>query len=195
MPKDKNFDLYCSVAEHMFDNMESPIEKAFCGAFLLELLDINNIAREIECEEDAFFVEPRKINICAQYVVDDKYRVDFCVTVNPFSDIDIYDHLRKREKNQRVPFIFDVCKPFKIFVELDGHEFHEKTKEQVDYRNERDAYLQNFGFVYHISGRQITSDCKKTVQGFFDFIQEVGNKVFMERRKIWRSVLQTQKNF
>jgi very-short-patch-repair endonuclease len=46
--------------------------------------------------------------------------------------------------------------PAKIAVELDGHEFHEKTKEQVARRNMRDRDLQAAGWtVLHFSGSEI----------------------------------------
>jgi very-short-patch-repair endonuclease len=44
----------------------------------------------------------------------------------------------------------------KIAVELDGHDFHEKTKEQVTYRNMRDRDLQAAGWtVLHFSGSEL----------------------------------------
>lgn len=45
---------------------------------------------------------------------------------------------------------------FKIAVELDGHDFHERTKEQVAHRNMRDRKLQADGWtVLHISGSEL----------------------------------------
>lgn len=45
---------------------------------------------------------------------------------------------------------------YKLAIECDGHEFHEKTKEQVEYRNERDLELKKHGIdVLHFSGSQI----------------------------------------
>jgi hypothetical protein len=42
-------------------------------------------------------------------------------------------------------------------VELDGHSFHEKTREQVAYRNQRDRALQQAGWtVYHYSWKEMT---------------------------------------
>lgn len=44
----------------------------------------------------------------------------------------------------------------KIGIELDGHEFHEKTKEQVSYRNRRDRLLQQQGWrIFHVSGSEL----------------------------------------
>lgn len=47
----------------------------------------------------------------------------------------------------------------KIAVEIDGHAFHEKTKEQVTYRNRRDRDLQLAGWtVLHFSGSELFRD-------------------------------------
>lgn len=50
----------------------------------------------------------------------------------------------------------------KIAVEVDGHEFHEKTREQVAHRNRRDRDLQTDGWkVFHFSGAEIVRDPKR----------------------------------
>jgi hypothetical protein len=47
----------------------------------------------------------------------------------------------------------------KIAVEIDGHDFHERTKEQVAYRNQRDRDLQAGGWtVLHFSGTEVNRD-------------------------------------
>jgi hypothetical protein len=44
----------------------------------------------------------------------------------------------------------------KIGVELDGHDFHERTKQQVNHRNRRDRILQRSGWqVFHFSGSEL----------------------------------------
>lgn len=49
-----------------------------------------------------------------------------------------------------------------IVVECDGHEFHEKTKEQAAKDKARDRYLQEWGFkVYHFTGSEIWRDAIK----------------------------------
>jgi very-short-patch-repair endonuclease len=46
----------------------------------------------------------------------------------------------------------------KIAVEVDGHAFHEKTREQVAYRNQRDRALQQAGWiVLHFSWSEMTT--------------------------------------
>jgi hypothetical protein len=52
-----------------------------------------------------------------------------------------------------------------LAVELDGHDYHEKTKEQVTYRNVRDRDLQMAGWqVFHISGSELVRDPERAVR-------------------------------
>ena len=46
-----------------------------------------------------------------------------------------------------------------IIIELDGHEFHEKTKDQAARDKKRDRVLQRSGYkVYHFTGSEIWND-------------------------------------
>lgn len=55
-----------------------------------------------------------------------------------------------------------------IGVELDGHDFHEKTKEQVTSRNRRDRALQQDGWrIYHISGSELHRNGFEAVQEIY----------------------------
>jgi very-short-patch-repair endonuclease len=47
----------------------------------------------------------------------------------------------------------------RMIVECDGHEFHEKTKEQAQRDKERDRKLQSLGFrVYRYTGSELYAD-------------------------------------
>lgn len=47
----------------------------------------------------------------------------------------------------------------KVAIELDGHDFHERTREQVDRRNYRDRRLLEEGWlVLHFSGSEFNRD-------------------------------------
>jgi very-short-patch-repair endonuclease len=47
----------------------------------------------------------------------------------------------------------------KMIVECDGHDFHEKTKEQARHDKERDRNLQSLGyFVYRYTGSELYAD-------------------------------------
>lgn len=52
----------------------------------------------------------------------------------------------------------------RIAVELDGHEFHERTREQVEDRNRRDRTLASNGWeVLHFAGRELLRDPERVV--------------------------------
>lgn len=55
--------------------------------------------------------------------------------------------------------------PGMLAVELDGHQFHERTREQVEYRNRRDRDLGTDGwFVMHFSGSEVARDPQRVVR-------------------------------
>ena len=79
--------------------------------------------------------------------------------------------------NYRLDFAL-VDKPHNVYVaiELDGHEFHERTPEQVDRRNQRDADLQSAGWVVlHFSGRQILGDPFQCINNVYDAVIDCVN--------------------
>lgn len=52
-----------------------------------------------------------------------------------------------------------------LAVELDGHEFHERTKEQVIERDQRDRDFQNAGWrLFHFSGSELVKDPERCVR-------------------------------
>lgn len=62
------------------------------------------------------------------------------------------------------PAAMDTWNDIPLLVEVDGHAFHEKTKEQVTYRNERDRALQVAGYdVLHFSYSEVTQHPAKCV--------------------------------
>lgn len=87
------------------------------------------------------------IALAPQVTVDcgsDRYRLDFQVVLT-----DPNNALGQAARRHRIEFP-------KIGVELDGHEFHERTKEQVQLRDRRDRALQIDGWsVFHISGSEL----------------------------------------
>lgn len=65
----------------------------------------------------------------------------------------------------------------RIAVELDGHDFHERTKEQVTYRNQRDRALQAAHWrVLHFSGSEFHKNPLACVQSTYD----VGYQTFLD---------------
>lgn len=70
----------------------------------------------------------------------------------------------------------------KLVVECDGHEFHEKTVEQVNRDNERDYYLNMAGCdVLHFSGSEIYNAPIPCGQKIYRYIQsKVGEWILKE---------------
>lgn len=62
-----------------------------------------------------------------------------------------------------------------IVIECDGHDFHEKTKEQAARDKKRDRYLQSMGFkVFRFSGSEIWKDpftCAQEIVAEFEFAE------------------------
>lgn len=86
----------------------------------------------------------RALNLVEQYQVEigsDRFRLDFAILPADPLIQQFAEHLGY---------------PMKVAVELDGHEFHERTKEQVTIRDRRDRILQVDGWkVLHVSGSEL----------------------------------------
>lgn len=58
-----------------------------------------------------------------------------------------------------------------IVIECDGHDFHEKTKEQAQHDKERDRFLQMEGYpVYRFTGSEIFNNPLKVLKEIEDII-------------------------
>lgn len=65
-----------------------------------------------------------------------------------------------------------------IAVEVDGHEFHERTPEQVAYRDRRDRLLQFAGWqVFHFSFKEFTANPKQCVSDVMAYARDQRNEV------------------
>jgi very-short-patch-repair endonuclease len=114
--------------------MESPLEAIFYGWF--------SAIAELENQEIYTFplIPQARVELGEK-----SYRFDFQVLFGPqaFSDLAM---LRRIEAP-------------KVAIELDGHDFHERTKEQVAYRNERDRDVTAAGWtILHFSGSELYKD-------------------------------------
>lgn len=68
-----------------------------------------------------------------------------------------------------------------IAIEVDGHAFHEKTKEQVALRNQRDRDLQRAGWkVLHLSYSEVDRDGYEACGGVVDIVREQFYRVNFE---------------
>lgn len=61
--------------------------------------------------------------------------------------------------------------PLKILIECDGHDFHQKTRKQIIYDNERQLALQTAGYeVVRFSGSQIYKEPLECAEKAYNFI-------------------------
>lgn len=64
--------------------------------------------------------------------------------------------------------------PVMVAIECDGHDFHEKTKEQVEKRNVRDMELKKAGVdVLHYSGSQIYNNPYRCAKEIIDYVSKL----------------------
>lgn len=126
---------YRSRVEHSLRHfpVESPIEAAF-RAWWIALLYTGEIH-----EREFSLRRQRVVETCGQ-----SYRLDFAIEAD--------GALEARAKDAGVALP-------RIAIELDGHDFHERTKQQVTERNERDRNLVSAGWtVLHFSGSELQAD-------------------------------------
>jgi very-short-patch-repair endonuclease len=79
--------------------------------------------------------------------------------------------------NYRVDFlvrtIFDNDRKLEIVVECDGHDYHERTKEQASYDKARDRELQKLGFkVFRFTGSDIHQDANACAREVMEQVME-----------------------
>jgi very-short-patch-repair endonuclease len=138
--------------ESLYDATESPIEKAMLGALCIVAHEMSeNVWYKIRGHE---FGERERMlsNICIEPQARiGKYRVDFLVT---FEDLE--PQFKEGTDNGEYEI---ASKVEQIIVECDGHDFHEKTKEQARTDKQRDRALQLLGFhVFRFTGSELWAD-------------------------------------
>lgn len=81
-------------------------------------------------------------------------------------------------KNYRVDFMIccvgqeDNPNKLRLVIECDGHDFHEKTKQQAQRDKERDRNLQMAGYrVIHFTGSEVFKDPGKCVREVVEFLE------------------------
>ena len=120
---------------------ESPIEQMFCIDFNWKLY--NNPVYKI-----LFNLGYEIDDIGKQYKIG-KYRVDFVF------------YLKNIKTGKYKNFI----------VELDGHDFHEKTKEQAKKDKEKDRFLISEGYtVIRFTGSEIYNNCMEKINEFLNIV-------------------------
>lgn len=81
--------------------------------------------------------------------------------------------------------------PAKVAVELDGHEFHERTKEQARRDKAKDRYLQQLGYyIFRYTGSEIVNDPAKCIGEVMRFADDKYTEVnrFADIEKAFRVI-------
>lgn len=149
------------VFEKWAKRCESPIEYLLAGQlYAAEVFNIRFGAAgipEVSKEDDwakedpARFHEGIRCEVWPQAQLD-KYRVDFLIIAGP------------RLSNKELVY---------VAVECDGHEFHERTKEQASRDRARDRALQSMGSqIFRFTGSEIYRDAGKCVSEIVNFLEE-----------------------
>lgn len=139
--------MFCELIE---GKIKSPIEHIFYIA-------IHVLAESVFCKlnpEPEFDYQTKEpisgygIFVTPQYKID-KYYVDFLIS-------------NRDDKNS-------------IVIELDGHNFHDKDKNQRAYEKGRDRYLIKSGYkVLHYTGSEVIKDPYKIAHEVLTMMGEIG---------------------
>lgn len=130
--------------EGLIAECESPIEELFVTAFYSY-----GAKEELEAILD-YFLGGNPILTSSTQMKIGKYRVDFAIKIR-----------------------WDDGASSIYVVELDGHEFHEKTKEQVRKGNERDRFFISSGItILHFSGSEVYNDPDGCVESVVNCITD-----------------------
>lgn len=162
-----------SASLHQAENkLESPIEYAVLLALLwYASTDMAwTITFEERCDR---WPGAGLLSIQPQADLGD-YRVDFLLTIQRY-DIRTTRYKQESLKLYSVPLI----------IECDGHEYHEKTKEQARRDKERDRTLQSLGFpVFRFTGSEIWSNSLRCAEQACNHLEQ---QLTLRIEEVWRA--------
>lgn len=144
--------VYRELADHLRDNLAdsiakleghcgSPIEKALLVS-LVTVLRLSGIKCVVCPQSDIYQHSAAQIIIVPQFQFD-RYRIDFAI----------------------------ICSQRTIFVECDGHDFHERTKQQAAHDRRKDRTVQKDGVpILRFTGSEIYASPTDCCHQVVDFI-------------------------
>jgi hypothetical protein len=137
------FEVCESPIERLFLSAVITLESSHCGSFI-----VHGPKSTLNCSAHGFC-----LHIYPQHQIGD-FRTDFLLR---FENEEYPEHAEVgRAKGD------PVVKSHALVVECDGHDFHEKTKEQASRDKERDRTLQSCGYpVFRYSGSDLHADVFK----------------------------------
>jgi very-short-patch-repair endonuclease len=154
-------DMFCDIDGTIVE-CQSTIEWAMFMALTIAALEIaDNVIFIVQGRE--YFGEDKGTTIIKiePQAEMGEYRVDFLLTHKEL--VPDFDNPMKLSDGREIPGSkYEVRE---IIVECDGHEYHERTKEQARRDKQRDRALQSLGFiVFHYTGSEIWEDVFKCAQ-------------------------------
>jgi protein containing DUF559 len=113
-------------------------------------------------------------------------RVVDCFNESYDSEIQINFSPQEKIGCYRVDFVVEASfSDDKVIIECDGHDFHEKTKQQAKHDKERDRYLISLGYkVLRYTGSEIYNDFDKIEKELSKLLDiPLGKSLFSERKE------------
>lgn len=139
------------------DSFQSPIEKAFVGSMLANGWHPSRSLGSQETERMLDTLEGAGLHWPAERVMLSPTRF-YLLFANNLAACVSQPSLSLKGREIRPDFAFVFPEPYltKVIVELDGHEFHERTPEQAQSDKSRDRELQTMGWdVMRFTGREV----------------------------------------
>ena len=146
----------CIHLEYLYNSTESPIEKAMaCALSLVAHEKAANVRFKTNGNTFGDFDEdPDFIQISTQEKIG-KYRVDFLITYT--ESVPDFDNKTTMKDGVVIPGV--KTETTSLIVECDGHDFHDRTKEQASRDRARDRELKKLGYeVFRYTGSDIWAD-------------------------------------
>lgn len=170
---------------HHLDMCESPIERTFLASYL-SLLDRDAQRNQVRDEPSETVVSCTELG--AGVTVDGLF--DFDSTLDRVDAIVIQPEMPPFRPDFLIWRVYadptggDPMTSPKAIVECDGHEFHERTKEQAKNDKSRDRHLQSLGYyVLRFTGSELWKDPKRCAREADEFLKDGAYRAAGERLK------------
>lgn len=158
--KERSDESFARLGE-IYSHIESPIERAFFAAFIERsffggVSDVLIVSSDTTCPvmlltEGGCGTEETTVSV--QHKIG-KYTADFAITV-------------------RFPLKTEPSDFINVVVECDGHDYHERTKEQAAHDKKRDIEMTMLGWsVVRFTGSQIHKDAAGCANGVLELVSK-----------------------
>lgn len=96
-----------------------------------------------------------------------EYRADFLITVE-----------REENNGNSINLLWEKVVYVRLIVEIDGHDYHERTKDQAKHDKYRDRFLTKNGFVvFRYTGSEVYNNIGEIIQEIDDYIYRKASEV------------------